>query len=70
MSRYIVNQAHGGDVTEFTIRHEITGILPETGVNLFFQRYARRILYAARGEFSCFKVYVVCEGVFQVNNQT
>jgi hypothetical protein len=68
MSNIKVKQAHGGDVTEFIITHEITDTLPESGVNLFFRQYVRRILYAARGEHGCFKFYVVCEGVFQVRD--
>ena len=66
MSNIKVEQALGGDITEFTITHEITDTLPEIGVHLFFQHYVRRILYAARREHGCFKFYVVCDGFFQV----
>ena len=66
MSNIAVAKAHGGVVTEFSITHEITGTLPEMGIKLLFQRYAKEILHAARRKFSCFKVYIVCVGVFQV----
>ena len=69
MSNIKVKQAHGGDVTEFIITHEITDTLPESGVDLYFRQYVRKILYAARGEHGCFKFYVACEGTFQVRVQ-
>ena len=66
MSNIRVHQALGCDVTEFIVSHEIADTLPESGVNLYFRQYVRKILYAARGEHGCFKFYLVCEGVFQV----
>ena len=67
MSNIEVSQALNGAVTEFVISHEVADTIPESGLELFFREYVRKILYAARGEHGCFKFYVVCEGYFQVS---
>ena len=61
-----VKQAFGGYVKEFKIAHVMKDVTPEVGVQYYFEKYIKGILHAARKKHSCFKFYVICDGVFQV----
>lgn len=66
MSNIRVKQCFEGKVTEFNITHEVRDTVPEAGIEIYFQKYVKNILQAARRGVGCFKFYVICEAYFQV----
>ena len=65
-----VKHGFNGLTTEISVRHQLTHVIPEVGLDQLLQLYVKRGLEAAREKHGCFKYYLLCEASFQVMYST
>lgn len=61
-----VKHRFGGLTTEISVRHQLSDLIPEVGLEQLLQLYVKKGLEAARKKHGCFKYYLLCEASFQV----
>ena len=61
-----VKRAFNGLATEITIRHQLTNINPEVGLDQLLELYVKNGVEAAKRKYGCFKYYFFCEASFKV----